>query len=84
MVKTSAYNVGDLQRQPTPIYSPGEFHGQQSLVRYSPWVLKELKMTEQRETFYCLLGHILGTIDTKVSSHTRNYRYKGVKSVWLL
>ena len=25
---------------------PGEFHGQRSLVGYSPWGLKELNMTE--------------------------------------
>ena len=25
---------------------PGEFHGQRSLVGYSPWGLKELDMTE--------------------------------------
>ena len=24
--------------QPTPVFSPGEFHGQRSLVDYSPWV----------------------------------------------
>ena len=33
-------------RQPTPVFLPGESHGQRSLVGYSPWVLKELNMTE--------------------------------------
>ena len=33
--------------QPTPVFLPGEFHGQRSLVGYSPWVRKELDMTEQ-------------------------------------
>ena len=23
--------------QPTPVFTPGEFHGQRSLVGYSPW-----------------------------------------------
>ena len=32
--------------QPTPIFLPGEFHGQKSLVGYSPWDHKELDMTE--------------------------------------
>ena len=32
--------------QPTP---PGEFHGQRSLVGYSPWGHTELDMTEQIE-----------------------------------
>ena len=33
--------------QPTPIFLPGEFHGQRSLVGCSPWGGKELDMTEQ-------------------------------------
>ena len=33
--------------QPTPVFFPGEFHGQRSLVDYSPWGHKELDMTEQ-------------------------------------
>ena len=33
--------------QPTPVFLPGEFHGQRSLVGYSPRVRKELDMTEQ-------------------------------------
>ena len=32
--------------QLTPIFVPGEFHGQRSLVGYSPWGRKELGMTE--------------------------------------
>ena len=32
--------------QPTPVFLPGELHGQGSLVGYSPWVCKELDMTE--------------------------------------
>ena len=33
--------------QPTPVFLPGEFHGQRSLVGYNPWDRKELDMTEQ-------------------------------------
>ena len=32
--------------QPSPVFLPGEFHGQRSLAGYSPWGLKELDMTE--------------------------------------
>ena len=32
--------------QPTPVFLPGEFHGQRSLVGYSPWGHKESDMTE--------------------------------------
>ena len=31
---------------PTPIFLPGESHGQRSLVGYSPWGRKELDTTE--------------------------------------
>ena len=34
------------KQQPTPVFLPGEFHGQRSLVGYSPWSCKELDMTE--------------------------------------
>ena len=33
--------------QPTPVFWPGEFHGQMSLVDYSPWGRKESDKTEQ-------------------------------------
>ena len=32
--------------QPTPVFLPEEFHGQRSLVGYSPWGLKESDTTE--------------------------------------
>ena len=61
MVKNPAANTGDTEtevqslgwkdplvedRQPTPVFVPGESHGQKSLVGYSPWAHKELDMTE--------------------------------------
>ena len=33
--------------QPTPVFLPGEFHGQRSQVGCSPWGHKELDTTEQ-------------------------------------
>ena len=32
--------------QPTPVFLPGESHGQRSLVGYSPWGYKESDTTE--------------------------------------
>ena len=32
---------------PTPVFLPGEFNGQRSLVGYSPWGCKELDTTER-------------------------------------
>ena len=33
--------------QPTPVFLPGDFHGQRSLVGYSPWGHKESATTQQ-------------------------------------
>ena len=35
--------------QPTPLFLPGESHGQRSLEGYSPWGCKESDMTEATE-----------------------------------
>jgi len=35
--------------QPTPVFLPGEFHGQRSLAGCSPWSCKEPDMTEATE-----------------------------------
>ena len=35
--------------QHTPVFLPGEFHGQRSWVAYSPWGRTELDMTEVTE-----------------------------------
>ena len=36
--------------QPTPVFSPGESHGQRSLAGYSPWGPAELDMSEETES----------------------------------
>ena len=38
--------------QPTPLFLLGEFHGQRSLVGYSPWGCKESDTTEQLKKIY--------------------------------
>ena len=43
--------------QPTPVFLPGESHGQRSLVGYSPQGCKELDMTEQLSTCTHTLTH---------------------------
>ena len=64
--KESSCNAGGLVGkipwrrawQPTPVLLPGEFHGQWSLVGYSPSSHKELDITEQH--FHCYtVGEIL-------------------------
>ena len=37
--------------QPTPIFLPGQFHGQRSLEGYNPKGCKELDMTERLSTY---------------------------------
>ena len=39
---------------PAPIFSPGKFHGQRSLVDYSPWGHKESSTTE----YACMHAHM--------------------------
>ena len=62
VVKNLPANAGDVRdvgsipglgrsleekRTTTPVFLPGEFHGQRSLVGCSPWGCKELDMTKQ-------------------------------------
>ena len=37
---------------PTPVFWPGEFHGQRSLTGYSPWGLNELNMSDFHKIYY--------------------------------
>ena len=40
--------------QPIPVFLPGGFHGQRSLVGYRPWGCKESDMAERLSTHICL------------------------------
>ena len=40
--------------QPTPIFLPGEFHGQRSLAGYNPWVSKQLDTAECNNVLHVL------------------------------
>ena len=37
-----------MKWQPTSVFLPGKFHGERSLMGYSPWGCKESDMTERR------------------------------------
>ena len=50
--------------QPTPVFFPGESHGQRSLVGYSPWGCKESDMTE------CACMHTRTDAHTHARAHT--------------
>ena len=49
---------------PTPIFLPGKFHEQRSLMGYSPWGRKELDTAERthRHLFICLMGLLYSTL----------------------
>ena len=61
-----------LEREwlPTPVFLPGEFHGQRSLVGYSPWGHKELDITE-RLTY----THPSGCCENSISIKTLSTYY---------
>ena len=90
MVKKSTCNAGDQSSipgsgrsfwsrawQPTPVFLPGESHGQRSLAGYNPWDCKESDMTEgltlslsltsvQRRFTACLTGQSVSVENCKV------------------
>ena len=43
----TSWKIDGEKWQPTPVFLPGESHGQRSLVGYSPWGHKESDMTER-------------------------------------
>ena len=43
---------GEGNDTPLPVFLPGEFHGQKSLVGYSPWGRQELDATKQQQWIY--------------------------------
>ena len=48
LLKSLLFNITwRRQWQPTPVFLPGEFHGQRSLTGYSPRDRKESDMTER-------------------------------------
>ena len=94
MVKKPVANAGDIRDsglipgsgspwkrawQPTPVFLPGESHGQRSLVGYSPCGCKESNITEQQSM------HVLKDLvySTRNSSPLCSdlYRYIWIKKV---
>ena len=65
VVKNQPANAGDVRNvglipgletipwrrawQPTPVFSPGESHGQRNLAGYGPWGCKQSEVTEAAE-----------------------------------
>ena len=47
-----------MESQPTTVLLPGQFHGQRSLVGYSPWGCKESDTTERLHFFFLFFKHL--------------------------
>ena len=62
--------------QPTPVFLPGKFHGQRSLVGYSPWGRKESDMTERL--------HFTLQIKTTMRYHLTLVRMAIIKSLQMI
>ena len=51
--------TGRRKWQQSPVFLPGEFHGQRSMVGYSPWGLKESDATEHTQGLWEMPGALL-------------------------
>ena len=66
------------EQLPTPVCLPGEFHGQRSLVGYSPWSCKELDTTERLSLSLCnqdqgsLCDQVWGSVNEEFGGSTRD------------
>ena len=61
--------------RPTPVLLPGKYHGQRSLVGYSPWGLKESDTTEPHHFFTLFLSYCVSTWWLQLNTSS-------VSSVW--
>ena len=57
---------------PTPVFLPGEFHGQRNLASYSPCSCKELDMTELDSHFHFFT---IGAIHIRMSISTSPLKF---------
>ena len=69
-ISGSRRSPGVKKWQSTSVFLPGKFHGQRSLVGYSPWGHKESDMTEHK----CMNAQMHAHVHT----HTYTYIYTRV------
>ena len=79
------------KRQPTPVFLPGKFHRQRSLVDYSPWDCKESDTTEclcvythrHTHTYKTQLSvYVCTHTDTHTHTHTQTHGTKIPCAAW--
>ena len=68
-------------RLPTPVFWPGEFHGQRSLAGYSPWSCKETDRIEWLMLLQMILWPSLLDLRPHFENHQniKNYRWFELK-----
>ena len=66
--------------QPTPVFLPGEFHGQRSLAGGSPWGCKQSDTTEQLSVRLCV--HTRTHTHTHAHTHAHTHRWLGQKNLF--
>ena len=84
MQETQVWSLGredplEKKWQSTPVFLPGESHGQRSLVGYSPWGRKESNTTQQLTT-HCLswlLWRVISTLWTHSENKGTPHRREG-------
>ena len=72
--------------QPTPVFLPGESHGQRSLTGYSPWDHKDLDMVERLNTqaflvCFCFAQYYPASL---VSTFVFGLLTFGIPQLWLI
>ena len=84
----SIYWVGKIPGrrawQPTPVFLPGEFHGQRSLVDFSPWGHKESDTTEWFSHFHTHRKYISWWQTETVAGASGRYRSVTVHCVMFI
>ena len=78
-------------QQPTPVFLPGEFHGQRKLLGYSPWGPKESGTTERLSLTHSRKPRLSGLMGSKevgrdrsdfIHMHARVYHYTTIKNTF--
>ena len=83
------FGTASKKWQPTPVFLPGESHGQRSLVVYSPWGCKESDMTERLHFYFFGTGVKTDLFEVSLkqtSSISWNilYNYKSIKEIYII
>ena len=62
-----------MKWQPILVFFPEKFHGERSLVGYSPWGHKELDMAEHRLALYLedvSIEYLLNVMEKEMATHS--------------